>query len=97
MNKSPLAKVLLVILAVISIWSLLLCWKYFGKSRQLREKQMQINQVNFRQQVFGMMLNDAAEYSRHSVAMSNLLVSLSTPPPSVPANPAPSGLKPPGK
>jgi hypothetical protein len=80
MNRSPLAKVLLAILAVIAFWSLGLCWSYFGHTRELRERQAQINNINQRQQIFGMLLNDAAEYSKLHPAMEPLLRSIGNTP-----------------
>jgi len=48
-----------------------LCWSYFGRARQYRELQSQINSVGSKQQVFGMLLNDAAEYSKRNPAMES--------------------------
>jgi hypothetical protein len=94
MNKSPLAKILLAILAVISIWCPFLCWSFFTGSREIRKCQAEINQVNFNQQIFQMLLQESAEYSKKNPAMETLLRSLNAPPPQAPA---PSGAKSPNK
>jgi hypothetical protein len=76
MNESPWPKALLLILAIISLWSLYLCWSYFRDVRHLRDMQMQMNAINYNQQVFGLMLNEANEYGKKNPAMESLLHSL---------------------
>ncbi len=80
---------LLAILAVISIWSLVLCGLYLKRAKQVRDAQMTTNLLNSRQQLFGMLINDAAEYAKKSPAMDQLLRSINTAPrPAAPAAPA---------
>ncbi len=86
MNKSPLPKLLLAILAVIAVWSVVLCWVYIKRAKQVRDTQLMMNLMNSRQQLFGMLVNDSAEYAKHSPAMEQLLRSINTTPPTaVPA------------
>ncbi len=92
MNKSPVAKVLLFIVAVLSVWSLVLCWTYFNRARQLQEMQMQVGRIGAAQQGFQQLLNDAAEYSKTHPAMDSLLRSI----PGIQAAPA-AAQKPPSK
>jgi len=80
MNKSPLPKVFLAVLAVISIWSLVLCWQYDRRTRQLREAQSTITMLSSRQQLFRMLVNDSAEYAKRHPAMDQLLRSINTAP-----------------
>ncbi|HEY5910521.1 MAG TPA: hypothetical protein VJA21_07930 [Verrucomicrobiae bacterium] len=80
MNKSPLPRLLLAVLAVIAIWSLVLCWVYLNRAKQVRDTQMMTNLMNSRQQFFVMLVNDCNEYAKHSPAMEQLLRSLSTGP-----------------
>ncbi len=67
---------LLAIVAVLAIWSLILCYMYFGRARQIRDMQMYMTQINSRQQAFGMLVNDAAEYAKQHPAMDQLLRSI---------------------
>ncbi len=76
MNKSPVAKVLLFIVAVLSVWSLVLCWTYFNRARQLQDMQIQVYRISQAQQGFQMLLNESAEYSKTHPAMDTLLRSI---------------------
>jgi len=73
MNNSPLPKILLGILAIISIWSLILCWSYFKAVREARDLQLQMNAMNYKQQVFASLINESVEYSKKNAAIEPIL------------------------
>ena len=96
MNNSPLPKVLLAILGVIAVMSLWYCYGYFKNVREIRRNQTEITTVNYRQQVFSMLVNEAAEYSKRNPALEPILRSLNNPQ-TAPAAAAPAGAKPASK
>jgi len=85
MNKSPLTKVLLGVLAVLALWSLILCYTYINRARQLREMQATVNGINVRQQVLSMLVNDCVEYSKKNAAINHILQSIGVNPGAAPA------------
>ncbi len=86
MNKSPLPKLLLAILAVIVVWSTILCGFYIKRTKEMRQMQWWTTQMTLRHQLFNMLVNDSAEYAKRNPAMEQLLRSINTAPqPAVPA------------
>lgn len=85
MNNSPIPKALLVILLVIALGSCWYCLAYRSRINQLRRLQADISTVNFMQQRFSMLVNEANNYSKKNPAMEPILRSLSGPAPSTPA------------
>lgn len=81
MNKSPLPKILLAILLMTAIASAILCVQYIKRTKQLRNLQVNLNVLNSRQQLFGMLVNDCAEYAKQRPAMDQLLRSINAPQP----------------
>jgi hypothetical protein len=79
MNTSPLTKVLLAVATLLALWSLVLCYMYIGRARQMRALQTDVNRLTAKQQVLTMMANDAVEYGKTHPAIEPLLQSLRTP------------------
>lgn len=75
MNKSPMPKVLLVILAASAIASVVLCWMYISASRELRQLQMQANLVNNNRAVVNSLVMESIEYSKKNAAILPILES----------------------
>lgn len=97
MNKSLVPRLLLLILAVIVVWSAVLCLKYNDRTRQVRQFQLWATQGALQQQAFSLLVNDCNEYAKHNRAMEQLLSSISTAPrATTPAAPTPAS-KPTGK
>ncbi len=90
MSKNPLPKILLAILTMIAIASVILCVQYVKRTKELRSRQVTTNVLNSRQQLFGMLINDTAEYAKQHPAMDQLLRSINVPQPQAqrPAAPA---------
>lgn len=88
MNKSPGPKILLAILTMIAIASAMLCVLYIKRTKQLRNLQMLTTVMNSRQQLFGMLVNESAEYAKQHPAMDQLLRSINVPQPQRPSAPA---------
>jgi len=76
MNKSPLTKVLLGVLTIIALWSLVLCYSFIAKSRELRTLNAQAAQINFRQQAANALVMDVLEYSKKNPAINPILESI---------------------
>ena len=94
MKNSPLTKALLVLVVVISLWSVYLCWSYNSKSRELRTMQAQVGFINYRQQVVQALLAEAMEYSKKNPAIDPILEAAGA---KMPKTNAPSATKPPSK
>ncbi len=73
MNKSPLTKILVGILAILSIWSLILCYSFISRSRQLRALNAQANAISFRQNLLNSLAADCVEYSKKNSAIDPIL------------------------
>ncbi len=80
MNKSPLTKILVGILAILSIWSLILCYGFITKSRQLRSLNAQANAITFRQNLLNSLAVDCIEYSKKNAAIDPILESVGVKP-----------------
>jgi len=66
MKNSPLTTILLVLLAISAVLSLVFCWNYIRKSRELRGLQFQVTQINQRSAAINSLMNDVVEYSKKS-------------------------------
>jgi hypothetical protein len=66
MKNSPLTTILLVLLAISAVLSLVFCWNYIRKSRELRGLQFQVTQINQRSAAINSLMNDVIEYSKKS-------------------------------
>ena len=64
MKNSPLTTILLSVLLVVSLWSVILCWTYVSRSRELRKFQADVGSINYRQNAINMLVNDTVEYSK---------------------------------
>jgi len=73
MKNSPLATVLLVLLACAAIGSLLLCWTYIKTTRELRMLQSRVADVNAKQQFMNLLVNDVLEYSKRNPQIDPIL------------------------
>lgn len=73
MKNSPLTKALLVLVVVISLWSVYYCMSYNSKTRELRTMQAQVAFINMRQQVVQALLAEAMEYSKKNPAIDPIL------------------------
>ncbi|HWX18434.1 MAG TPA: hypothetical protein VN578_00880 [Candidatus Binatia bacterium] len=76
MKKSPLATILLTVLAIISLWSVLQCWSFISKSRELRLLQTKLNFINYRQAGINALAGDAVAYSREHHEIDPILESM---------------------
>jgi hypothetical protein len=94
MKNSPLTKALLVLVVVVSLWSVYTCLLYNSKSRELRMMQTQVGIINYRQQVVQALLAEAMEYSKKNPAIDPILEAAGAKPPRT--NP-PSATKPASK
>jgi hypothetical protein len=66
MKNSPLTTILLALLAISAVLSLVFCWNYIRKSRELRGLQFQVTQINQRSAAINSLMNDVLEYSKRS-------------------------------
>ena len=66
MKNSPLTTILLALLAISAVLSLIFCWNYISKSRELRNLQFQVTLVNQRGAGINQLMNDVIEYSKHT-------------------------------
>ena len=73
MKNSPLVTILLVILAVISLWSVGLCWTFISKSRELHLLQAQVNQIQYRQAGINQLVGETIEYGKKNQAIDPIL------------------------
>jgi hypothetical protein len=73
MKKSPLATILLTLLAIISLWSVLQCWSFISKSRELRLLQTKLNFIQYRQAGINALAGDALAYSKEHPAIDPIL------------------------
>jgi len=73
MKNSPLATVLLALLACAALGSLILCWMYIHSTRQLRAYQGNVAGIQQRQQAFQFLINDVVEYSKRNPQIDPIL------------------------
>ena len=66
MKNSPLTTILLALLAISAVLSLVFCYTYIRKSRELRGLQFQVTQINQRSAAINQLMNEVLEYSKKS-------------------------------
>lgn len=66
MKNSPLTTILLALLAISAVLSLVFCWNYIRKSREMRGLQFQVTQINQRSAAINQLMNEVVEYSKKS-------------------------------
>ncbi len=76
MNKSPLTKILLGILAILSIWSLILCYRVISKSRDFRNLNAQATAMSVRLNAFNSLAVECLDYSKKNPAIDPILESV---------------------
>jgi hypothetical protein len=64
MKNSPLTTILLALLAISAVLSLVFCWNYIRKSRELRGLQYQVTQINQRSAAINSLMNEVIDYGR---------------------------------
>ncbi len=80
MKNSPITTVLLVALAILSVWSAISCVKFVSRSRELRRLQNVVGQINFRQAGINALVNESIEYSKKNPAIDPILESIGAKP-----------------
>lgn len=80
MKNSAFTTVLLVALAVLSIWSAISCVKFISRSRELRRLQAEVGAINQRQTGINLLVNDIIEYSKKDPAIDPILESIGAKP-----------------
>ncbi len=58
--------ILLALLAISAVLSLVFCWNYIRKSRELRGLQFQVTQINQRNAGISQLMNDVLDYSKRT-------------------------------
>jgi hypothetical protein len=66
MKNSPLTTILLALLAISAVLSLVFCWNYIRRSRELRGLQFQVTQINQRNAGISQLMNDVIEYGKRN-------------------------------
>jgi len=66
MKNSPLMTILLALLAISAVLSLVFCWNYIRKSRELRALKFQVTQINQRNAGINQLMNDVLDYSKRT-------------------------------
>jgi len=66
MKNSPLMTILLALLAISAVLSLVFCWNYIRRSRELRGLQFQVTQINQRNAGISQLMNDVLDYSKRT-------------------------------
>jgi hypothetical protein len=80
MKNSPLASVLLVLLACAALGSLILCGMYIHTTRELRSLQSDAAAINQKQGYMNSLAGDLIEYSKRNPAIDPLLESINLKP-----------------
>lgn len=96
MKNSPLTTILLVLVTVSALVSLGSFWGWIRTSRELRDLQTNVNNINGRNAAMNALIPDLLEYSKHNPAIDPILQSVGIKPGAA----APTGSstnKPPGK
>jgi hypothetical protein len=75
MKNSPLATILLAILAISAVSSVGLCWSYVSKARELRTLQAQAAWITSNRNLINALANDALEYGKTHPDLEPILVS----------------------
>src|SRR5512133_1813753 len=78
-DKSPLAKVLLGVATILTIWSLVSCYLFIRNVREFRALQFEASRLSSKQQLLTLLVNEAAEYGKTHPAIEPLLQTLRAP------------------
>ncbi len=91
MKNSPLTTILLLALTVSALASVIMCWAYISKTRELRALETQTAFINQNRAVINALLNDTIEYSKRNPAMIPVLESVGWKTGGAAAAPKPAG------
>ncbi len=86
MKNEPLIGTLVGVLALCALASVVLCYLYVAKSRELRALQGQVMLVTNRRAAFNALIVDSIEYSKKNSAINPILEAIGA----TPAKPAPA-------
>ena len=75
MKNSPLTTVLLVLLACAAVGGVVLCGMYIHTTRELRNLQYKVQDINAKQAYMNQLANEAPEYSKRNAAIDPILES----------------------
>lgn len=73
MNKSPLANILLVVLALSALATVVLSAMYISAARELRQLQTQAASMQNNRSIVAAVANEALEYSKKNPAINPIL------------------------
>ena len=73
MKNSPLLTILLAMLAFSAIFSLVTCYLFVNRSRELRELQFTTQTIEVKKRTAMALANDAVEYSKKNPAIDPIL------------------------
>jgi len=73
MKNSPLMTILLAMLAFSAIFSLVTCYLFVSRSRELRELQLTTQNIEVKKRTAMALANDAVEYSKKNPAIDPIL------------------------
>ena len=80
MKNSPITTLLLVALAVLSVWSAISCGRFIWRSRELRRLQGEVGAINQRRAGMNMLVSDVLEYSKKNPSIDPILESIGAKP-----------------
>jgi hypothetical protein len=89
MKSDSLTGTLVGVLAVSVLFSMFYFYSYVNKSREIRQSQIQLGNIQVRRQVFQALLYDVSEYSKTHPAIDPLLEAANLKPKSGATSPAP--------
>ena len=90
MKSSPLATVLLALLACAALGSLILCWMYIRTNRELRFLKTNVGMVQIKQRGMQALTYDLVEYSKRNPQIDPLLEKYEVKPKSTNSNSTPN-------
>ena len=73
MKKSPLATILLVLLAISAVWSVILCMQFINNARQIRQLSARAAAIQASQGAFRALVVETQEYARTNRALDHIL------------------------
>jgi hypothetical protein len=73
MKNSPMTTILLTVLAFSAIFSLITCYLFVSRSRELRELQVTTQNIEVKKRTAMALANDAVEYSKKNPAIDPIL------------------------
>jgi hypothetical protein len=76
MKNSPLTSILLAVLAISAVWSVISCMQYISNTREIRQLQIQLAAIQYRQTAFQALLSDAKEYGKTHPQLDPILESV---------------------